>query len=127
MGQNDTSAATFDLNGRDQTIGGVILSTTGGNKLITNLDSATRATLTINNATDRTYGGAATPQSLGLIAGNLNLTKAGAGTLTLSSANTYTGATTVSGGTLALRGASERLPDASPMTLAGGRFNDRRF
>src|SRR5262249_35019254 len=40
----------------------------------------------------------------GTITGNLALTKQGAGTLTLSSANTYTGTTTVSAGVLNLTG-----------------------
>jgi fibronectin-binding autotransporter adhesin len=47
------------------------------------------------------------------------LTKSGNGTLLLKAANTYTGATTVSGGTLAL-GASERIADGSSLTLSGG-------
>jgi len=44
------------------------------------------------------------------------LTKTGPGTLILSAANTYTGATTVSQGTLALVGGSQ----ASPVTLSAG-------
>ena len=45
-----------------------------------------------------------------------SLTKTGDGTLTLSGANTYTGATTVNSGTLAL-GASNVLPDASAVSI----------
>ncbi len=47
------------------------------------------------------------------------LTKQGAGTLTLSVANTYTGATTVAGGTLKLTNA-KALPTQTPVVLAGG-------
>ena len=47
------------------------------------------------------------------------LTKIGTGTLTLSAANTYTGATTIAAGTLKLGTAAALLPN-SPITLAGG-------
>ena len=47
------------------------------------------------------------------------LTKTGAGTLTLTTANTYTGVTTVAGGTLAL-GNAKALPTQTPVVLAGG-------
>jgi autotransporter-associated beta strand protein len=47
------------------------------------------------------------------------LTKQGNGTLTLSATNTYTGATTVAGGTLRLTNA-KALPTLTPVVLAGG-------
>ncbi|MCX8495108.1 MAG: autotransporter-associated beta strand repeat-containing protein, partial [Akkermansiaceae bacterium] len=49
-------------------------------------------------------------------------TKAGAGTLTLNAANTYTGRTSISGGTLAL-GASNRIPDAQLFISEGATLN----
>ena len=57
------------------------------------------------------------------LGGGAGLTKTGSSSskVTLSGANTYTGATTVSGGTLAL-GASNRLADASTVTVSGGIF-----
>jgi autotransporter-associated beta strand protein len=48
--------------------------------------------------------------------GKLSLTKAGAGKWILSGGNTYTGNTTLSGGTLAL-GAVNVLPDMSPVSV----------
>lgn len=51
-----------------------------------------------------------------------SLTKSGFGTLTLSGANSYTGTTTVSEGTLQL-GASDRLANTSNLNIAGGTFN----
>ena len=48
------------------------------------------------------------------------INKTGAGTLTLSGVNSYTGGTTVSAGTLALSGGSNRLSTSGAITAAGG-------
>ncbi len=55
----------------------------------------------INLAGDTTLGGAGSSTLNGIISGGFNLTKVGAGTLVLNRANTYTGTTTIRGGTLA--------------------------
>ena len=68
--------------------------------------------VTVNAAKNYTLTGA------GRIAGEAVLNKSGAGTLTLSSANTYTGGTVVSGGTLAISDAAAL--GTGPVTLAGG-------
>ena len=72
------------------------LSGTGG---IINMRGSSGLTLTIDQSTDTTYSGL-------LQDGDTNrkgsLVKDGSGTLTFDGANTYTGSTTVSGGTLAL-------------------------
>ena len=89
-----TAVMTYDLNGFNQTIGslasGAGVSTTNG--IVTN--SGTAKTLTISNATGSTT-------FAGLISGNVALTKSGASTQIISGANTYSGVTTVNGGTLA--------------------------
>ena len=63
-------------------------------------------TVSVDPATTLTYGG--------VIAGASTLTKAGTGTLTLSGANTYSGATTVSAGVLRVQS------NAALGTTAGG-------
>jgi autotransporter-associated beta strand protein len=96
--------ATFDLAGFDQTIAGlsgvVRSSPTASNKTSVTNSSATAATLTLNQNTDTVY--------FGEITGDLALVKNGTGILTLENqagalSNTYTGKTTLGGGTLALR------------------------
>ncbi len=83
------SGATLDLAGYSNSVGSLI----GAGK-VTNSGAA--ATLTTGgNNTSATFSGVA--QDGG---GTLSLTKTGAGTLTLSGANTYTGTTTVNGGVL---------------------------
>ena len=52
------------------------------------------------------------------ISGGANLTKSGGGTLTLLGANTYSGSTTVSAGTLLL-GNSSALPKTTALTVGG--------
>ena len=51
-----------------------------------------------------------------------SLTKSGAGTLTLTAANTYTGITTVAAGTLTVSGTGS-LEDSSPVSITGGTYN----
>jgi autotransporter-associated beta strand protein len=100
MGQNDGASPVLDLNGFDQTVGGLaVVNGSGGTKKVTN-SSGTMATLTVNTAatTAGSFGGR------GVIDGNVGLTKDGPGSLAFTSAQTYTGPTTVKGGTLTVSG-----------------------
>jgi autotransporter-associated beta strand protein len=100
---------TLDLNGFAQSING--LSGTG----IVDNTAAAATTLTLggNDAT-MTFGG--TFQDTG---GALTLAKTGVGTLTLTAANTYAGATNVSAGTLAFSNIAP-FANTSALSLAGG-------
>ncbi len=94
----NVASASFDLNGNDQTVGGLVSDGTSMSMVVTN-SSATPATLTVNNSTGNTYNG--------VLGGNLALTKTGGGQLTLGGSgananNSHTGLTTVSGGRLHL-------------------------
>ncbi|TLD68292.1 hypothetical protein FEM03_23530 [Phragmitibacter flavus] len=93
--------AIFDLNGYQQSVAGLLRSGSGsstGGSFVRNTNTTQDGTLEIT-AGGQTYNGIL--QGGGSL-GQLNLTKSGAGTQTLAAANTYTGKTTVSGGTLAL-------------------------
>jgi fibronectin-binding autotransporter adhesin len=73
----------------------------------------TAGTPTIHADTDRTV----TLGSFTAVSGSGSLTKTGAGTLAINSASTYTGSTTINGGTVTLGGA-DRLPTGTSLTLA---------
>ena len=127
------AAATLDLNGKTQTMGGTIViagtaagtvtisDTAGGGVLKLGNDvsqnSGSLSNVTISAALDlngatRSFtlnNSATTFDVSGVISnsgGTAGLTKAGVGTLTLSGANTFNGNTTVSAGLLTLNNAS---------------------
>ena len=111
MGSSGTNPdAEFDLNGRNQEVAGLVLSGTASKNSVNN-SSATVATLTLNPAAPSVFGG--------IMKGNLALLKTGAGTQTLSGANTYSGATRIHDGVLQL-GANDTLPTTTPLTLGSG-------
>ncbi len=93
-----TSAATFDLNGNNQALTGFAAAAGGTSKLVTNTAPNSAVTLTVNATATGTYAGNLTD---GNVTSTLALVKASTGNLILTGGtNTYTGGTTVSGGTL---------------------------
>ena len=99
--------AAFDLNGINQAVG----SLSGAGSVLNG--SAAWSTLTVGNDNTSTLFS-------GVISGSNALVKAGSGTLTLGGANTFSGNTLVSGGTLRLSGGANRLPTSSTVTVAAG-------
>ncbi len=89
----NTSGAIFDLNNFNQSVG----TLSGGGASGGNITLGT-ATLTVDQGSNQTY--------TGVISGTGGLTKLGSSALTLSGANTYSGTTTVTAGSLVFDGAS---------------------
>jgi autotransporter-associated beta strand protein len=87
--------STFDLNGYDQTVAGLRTISISAQSTVTN-SSASPSRLIVHQASTGTYAG--------VIGGNLELVKSGAGTLTLQGDSTYSGTTSISGGVLRVNG-----------------------
>ena len=105
----------LDLNGFSQTLAGLTTGGTATNKSVRN-SSATAAALTLNNSGSVTYGGILGGPS----ANNLSLIKQGGGTLTLTGSNTYSGATSVNGGTLLVNNTTGSGTGTSNVTVNSG-------
>ncbi len=114
------TSPVLDLNGFNQTTAGIVYnggSASTGTKTITNSDLVNQAVLTVNNATNYSPTGGSAANSA-VLTGNLGLTKQGAGTLTLSGTNSFTGPITVSAGTLAMTG--NPTGNSAPITIGDG-------
>ena len=108
---NNYDYAALDLNGFDQTVGGLQnTGVSGGNAVVTNR-STTAVTLTVNQSVTTDFNG--------VLAGKISLVKSGNGTLSLTNRNWYTGTTTVSGGTLRFS-VNNAIPTNSAVVLSGG-------
>ena len=108
---------TFTLTGSNSFTGGTTVSAgvlaigNGGTTGSLAGDIATSGTIAFNRSDASTYDG--------VISGTGGLLKQGAGQLTLTAAHSYTGATTISGGTLALA-AANALADSTRVSIASG-------
>ena len=118
MGFSSGNGQIFDLRGYDQTILS-LTSNSGGSGSITNTGAGvSTSTLTIN--------GTASSGSFGLIISDGNskktaLVRSGTGTTTLTAASTYTGSTTINGGTLIFnRPGGATIPITNNCTVTGG-------
>ncbi|MBE0621831.1 MAG: autotransporter-associated beta strand repeat-containing protein [Burkholderiales bacterium] len=108
-----SGAGTVTLSGANNYSGGTTVSAGTLAGTTTSLQGAivNNATVNFDQTTNSTYAG--------VMSGTGALTKAGSGTLTLSGANSYTGATNVNAGTLQA-GAANTFSSASAMTVATG-------
>ena len=89
-----TVNGTFTMNGHTETIAGL----SGDNGTV---DMGTGGKLIINSSSNSTFGN---PITGGIIGTNSQLVKDGTGTFTLQAKSTYTGKTTINGGTFAAGG-----------------------
>ncbi|NQX00198.1 autotransporter-associated beta strand repeat-containing protein, partial [bacterium] len=120
------TAPVLDLNGSSQQLAGLYDYQSGSAALanVTN-NSGTPVTLTVSSTDIGKPAGAGasadvTPTYTGTLSGNLALVKSGVGHLTLKSANSYTGSTTVNGGILTLGNGTDNtsLSSAADVIIA---------
>jgi len=113
------ASGEFKLAGNSATLSGLTTHATVGTPTVVNGVSATTATLTVDLASGtQTFAGVLADGSLGTLA----FAKSGAGTFILTGANTLTGGTTVSAGTLQV-GQGGSLGDAAIASGALLSFN----
>jgi autotransporter-associated beta strand protein len=115
MANSASNGGILDLNGFNQTIASLTSGVGGGS--IRNNGVSSNATLTINGST--------TPAAFALVIADgtstTSLTRGGTGTTELTATNTYTGLTTVSGGTLRLnKSGGTTIPNTNNVTVDGG-------
>ena len=99
---NAAENAILDLNGFNQTVGGLQRTNTGGGaggSIITNQGGAD-ATLTVDQSGATSFGGIIQDGTTHAV----RMVKKGAGSLTLTADNTYNGTTSVEGGVLRVNG-----------------------
>ncbi len=107
----DANAGLFRLNGRTETLGGLISA--GGAGIVEN-ESSTSGSLTLNNSGTQTFSGILRN---GTLAGTLSLIIDGSGTQILSGTSTYTGTTTINAGSLRF-GADNVISSGSALVIA---------
>jgi fibronectin-binding autotransporter adhesin len=136
-----TSSLTLTETGGDDFTGGIVVN--NGTLILDNTNSAITGGLTVNGGTVQVGnndgngslpGGTITVDGALLFArtnnvlvgtpilGTGSLSQQGSGTLTLTSANGYTGGTTIQNGTLALSGAGT-ISNSTPVVVSSGTFD----
>ena len=112
FGPSAAVGTKLQLNGNSVTISSLATNALPGSVIVENAN-ATTATLTVNQASATTFAGVLQDGT----GDALSLTKSGAGLLTLSGTNSYTGTTTISAGTLVVASGSA-IADTGAVVLA---------
>ena len=107
--------ATFDLQNASVTIAGLNDNGSSGGTVVNAGSGATLSTLTFGGSGSYSFAGTIAPATTSKIA----LTMAGSGTQMLGGINTYSGATTISSGTLAL-GSGGSIANTPNISIAAG-------
>jgi autotransporter-associated beta strand protein len=116
LGVGDALSGYFDSAAIDAVLNG---SHMGSSTAATGMKIGSQIGLDTTNATGGTF---TRDTAMGDLSGgnSIGLAKLGAGTLILSAANTYTGTTTIGGGTLTLSGSGTLGGGANALTMSGG-------
>jgi fibronectin-binding autotransporter adhesin len=118
------TGATLDLNGFN--VGNEAITLQQTTSRLVNSNTTTAATVvggvTLGATSSGTggIGGEGNLSIAGVVSGAFGFSKIGAGTLTLSDSNTYSGTTTASAGTLALSGSGTLGAGTNALTISGG-------
>ena len=112
-----TGSNTLTLSGTNTYSGGttVTAGTLAGTTTSLQGDLTNNAAILFNQSTPGTYAS--------VISGSGSVEKTGSNTLTLSGANTYTGSTTINGGSLQLTSASSSIANSNNLVITSGTFN----
>lgn len=114
-----SGSGLLDLNGRNQTLAGLVRTHATNSAIVSNTALATASILTINSAGDTVFPGSI--QDGGPAGGTIGLTKTGSAVFTLSGDSIYSGATLVQQGTLKVNGTIQNsaVTVAASGTLGG--------
>ena len=118
-GSGSGTGTALDLAGFDQSLNGLITGAGSTSLRIINTNTGTPSTLTLNPTADRSSSNTTILGGDGL--GVINVVKDGTFSQTITGANSYTGNTTVTAGTLSL-GTANASNEKSTVTIAAGAF-----